>query len=408
MPKQNQQATHSQRAGDIEMKHAPYADVRDWLVNEAWPFWAENGVDRVHGGYVEELRLDATNPDVDFKRTRVIGRQIYVFSHAALCGFPKGLELARHGYEFLTRNAWLGPDAGWARQLDRDGNVKDATPDLYDLAFIMYAFGWYYCASGDADAHRWALRTLDFIETHMRHANGIGFLHEKPASGPRQQNPHMHLLEAALVNLEATGDARFRRIADEVVDLFRKHFFHEPSQTLSEFFSEDMGELAGEKGVLTEPGHQFEWAWILAGYQRATGIDMSRYVRALVESGERYGVDSETGATFNIVRRDGVVLDRGTRVWPNAERIQAAVAMFELDGRDPTSVFTQSSRALLALFLSDTPRGTWREQFDADGAFKADKIPASTLYHLTIAFCEMLRVEDAVVRRFSGGARQSA
>jgi mannose/cellobiose epimerase-like protein (N-acyl-D-glucosamine 2-epimerase family) len=390
------------------MKDVPYADVRDWLVKEAWPFWAANGIDRVNGGYVEQLALDGTNPNVDFKRTRVIGRQIYVFSHAALTGFAPGLDLARHGYEFLTRNAWLGPDAGWARQLDREGNVKDPTPDLYDLAFIMYAFGWYYRASGDPEAHRWALKTLDFIETHMRHANGVGFLHEKPASGPRQQNPHMHLLEAALINLEATGDARFRRIADEVVSLFRNHFFHEPSRTLAEFFDESLGQLDGEKGLLTEPGHQFEWAWILSGYQRAGGVDMRHYITALVESAERNGVDPETGATFNVVRRDGVVLDRGIRVWPNAERIQAAVAMFETEGRDPRPVFAQSAGVLLEKFLTGTPRGTWREQFDADGTFKADKIPTSTLYHLTIAFLEMLRVEEAVTRRFPAETRRSA
>lgn len=390
------------------MTSAPYNEVRNWLFNDALPFWAANGVDRVNGGYVEQLRLDATNPDVDFKRTRVIGRQIYVFSHAAISGWPEGLALARHGYEFLTANAWLGPERGWARRLDREGRVKDETPDLYDLAFIMFAFGWYYRATGDAEAHRWSIKTLDFIETHMRHANGIGFLHEKPAAGPRQQNPHMHLLEAALINLEATGDARFRKIADEIVGLFRDHFFHAPSQTLGEYFNEDLSELPGEKGLLTEPGHQFEWAWILAGYQRATGIDMSHYVKTLVESGERHGVDAVTRETFNIVRRDGVVLDRGTRVWPNAERIQAAVAMFEIEGRDPTAVFAESSNVLLQRFLSHTPRGTWREHFDAEGAFNADKIPASTLYHLFIAFSEMLRVESDVARSLSQRARAPA
>ena len=49
----------------------------------------------------------------------------------------------------------------------------------------------------------------------MRHPGGLGFLVEKPASGPRQQNPHMHLLEAALVNLEASGDERFKALADD-------------------------------------------------------------------------------------------------------------------------------------------------------------------------------------------------
>ncbi len=60
--------------------------VRHWMFEEALPFWAEHGVDRAFGGYVEQLSLDGSDAAVDFKRTRVICRQIYVFSHAALLG----------------------------------------------------------------------------------------------------------------------------------------------------------------------------------------------------------------------------------------------------------------------------------------------------------------------------------
>jgi mannose/cellobiose epimerase-like protein (N-acyl-D-glucosamine 2-epimerase family) len=376
-----------------------YAAVSRWLFEEALPFWATNGVDRTYGGYVEHLRLDGTNPDVDFKRTRVIGRQIYVFSHAALLGRSDGVALARHGYEFLTKHAWLGPKGGWARQLDRKGAVIDPTPDLYDLAFVLFALGWYYRASGDAEALRWAHRTLDFLHVEMRHPGALGFLSVKPETGPRLQNPHMHLLEAALVNLQASGDARFGSLANEIVALFCDHFFDPDTGTLGEYFNEDWSRMEGDGGRLVEPGHQFEWAWILAGYQQATGRDMQVHVRRLVDFTERHGVDA-SGATFDLVRDDGVVLDRGLRIWPNSERIQAAVAMFELDGQDPRPSFEQSGKLLLEHFLSHTPRGTWIDHFNADGTPRADKIPASTLYHLMIAFAEMLRVKDAVARAF--------
>lgn len=135
----------------------------------------------------------------------MIGRQIYVFCHAALLGRDDGVALARHGYDFLTTKAWLGPARGWARLLDRKGGVKDPTPDLYDLAFILFGLGWFHRVTNDPEALGWALRTVDFIEREMRHPSGVGFLNEKPATHPRLQNPHMHLLEAALVNLEASG-----------------------------------------------------------------------------------------------------------------------------------------------------------------------------------------------------------
>ena len=379
-------------------RKAPYVDVENWLLREALPFWAEHGVDRLSGGFVEQLSLDGGNPNVDFKRTRVTARQIYVFSHAALLGFSGGAEIARHGFDFLTRNAWLGDAGGWARRLSRTGEVLDPAPDLYDLAFVLFALGWYERATGSGEARMWSLRTLEFIDRQMRHPSGLGFLEQKPQQGPRLQNPHMHLLEAALCNLEAFGDDRFRVLADEIVELFREHFFDAATGTLGEYFDDRLNRIGDETGRQIEPGHHFEWAWILAWYQRLSGRDMRAVIRPLVEFAERYGVDRRSGATFALVRDDGVALDKSERVWPATERIQAAVAMFELEGRDPSTVFMQSAARLLRYHLAHTPSGTWIDVFAPDGTVRVDKIPASTLYHLMIAFTEMLRIEGTLVQ----------
>jgi len=286
--------------------------------------------------------------------------------------------------------------------------VLDATPDLYDLAFILFGLGWFYRVSNERAALDWALRTADLIDREMRHPSGVGFVNEKPATLPRLQNPHMHLLEAALVNLEASGDPRFAMLADEVVHLFCSRLYDPATRTLAEYYADDWTREAGERGRNTEPGHQFEWAWILASYGRATGRPVGDYVRGLVEFAEAHGVDRESGLTRNSVRDDGVVLDAGSRVWPNTERIQAAVAMFELFGRDPRPVFEASGRVLLERFLSRTPRGTWLDRLARDGTPNVDNIPASTLYHLMIGFGEMLRVENAVALAFPTRGGQSA
>jgi N-acylglucosamine 2-epimerase/mannose-6-phosphate isomerase len=270
--------------------------------------------------------------------------------------------------------------------------MKDATPDLYDLAFVLFALGWYFRLTGDREAKAWAMRTLDFIETHMRHPGQRGYLTALPASGHRKQNPHMHLLEAALANLEAGGDERFLALADEMVGLFCDHFYDGVSGTLAEYFDESWRRAPGEAGRAVEPGHHFEWAWLLAAYQRISGRDMREYARRLVAFAEAHGVDPHSGATFDVIRDDGLVLDGRSRTWPNAERIQAGAALFELEDRDPRPVFEQSGRLLLERYLAHEPRGTWIDQFSADGTPLSATIPASTLYHVFLAFSEMLRV----------------
>jgi N-acylglucosamine 2-epimerase/mannose-6-phosphate isomerase len=145
---------------------------------------------------------------------------------------------------------------------------------------------------------------------------------------------------------------------------------------------------------LVEPGHQFEWAWILQQYQAVSSVDVADAAKRLTDFAERTGVSTE-GLTWRSVRDDGVALDRGSRVWPNTERIKAAVAMCRLFGQDPEPWFQQSTDVLLKRFFRPAPSGAWIDAIDEAGAPAVDKIPASSLYHVFLAFAEMQQVRRA-------------
>lgn len=368
--------------------------IRFWLFDQALPFWAAHGLDHAHGGYIEQLTLDGGDAAVDFKRTRVACRQVYVFSHAAIMGWSAGNKLAEPGLAHLIERAWQGPDKGFARLTTRDGGVLDPTPDLYDLAFVLFAFAWRHRALKDELSLAWMHRTLDFIEEHMRHPSGRGFHHQLPPQGFRLQNPHMHLTEACLAAFEATGDKRFGEQATELVDLFRTRFFDKTSGTLAEYFNDDWSPADGDDGRITEPGHQMEWAWILNSARKLLGLDTAAEIRAAVDFAERHGVDQRTAATYNTVRNDGVPIDRGSRTWPNTERLKAAVALYELDGVNPAPVIDPTVELLLQRYLSHNPPGTWIDAFDENGKPLSRTVPASTLYHVFLAFAEVLRISD--------------
>lgn len=367
--------------------NAALADVRSrarrWMFDLALPYWLENGVDRERSGYVEMFDAEG-RASAPFKRTRVTARQIYVFSHAALLGWEPGLEAARHGFQFLRDKARLQGGL-WARRLSPTGEVIDTTPDLYDHAFVLFALGWYARASGEREPLDLALTSLDALETHFRHPHG-GFAHEVPMTGWRQQNPHMHLLEAALSLQDADpAEPRFAALAAEVVDLFRTRFFD--GSTLAEFFDDDWTRAPGVDGRLVEPGHQFEWAWILWNHGRLSGRDMTREIRALYEFAERYGVDPRTGVTCSIVLDDGTPHDPGSRTWPNTERIKGALAYADVTGIDTSAAVHSAVDVLFDRHLD--PRGTWTEAFDGQGRPVTDTVPASTLYHVFLAFSEL-------------------
>lgn len=366
--------------------------IHDWMFNAALPWWAANGVDRANGGFVEQVTPEGADAGIAFKRTRVTARQIYVFSHAHMLGFKPGLELAQHGVDFLVSKSWNGDDRGFVRKLTLDGGALDPTPDLYDHAFVLFALAWHHRASGDRTSRDWMHRTLDVIETHLRVKGGEGFWHELPPKGWRQQNPHMHLTEACLAAFEATGEARFSTLAKEIVDLFNTRFFDAKSQTLAEFYTEDLARAPGDDGRVVEPGHQFEWAWILNSCRKLLGVQLAPQIRALAGFAEGRGVDRSTKITFNSVRDDGAPIDRASRTWPNTERIKAAIALHELDGSDPSPMIESSTALLFDRYLGRTLPGTWIDLVDAAGKPVPGNAPASTFYHVFLAFAEVLRI----------------
>lgn len=365
--------------------------AREWLFERALPWWAAHSWDEDNGGVVEAFTFDGKDAALPIKRTRVLCRQIYVFSHAHVLGWSDGLELAQRCVRHLTESIWAGPQKGFPRLLTRSGAVKDPTIDLYDHAFALFGLAWHARATGSRNSLDWTYRTLDFIEEKLRHPTQPGFLHQTPVEGPRLQNPHMHLTEACLVAFETTGDNRFRDIAREIVDLFTTRFCDPSTGALYESFTDDLKPVPGPDGKIVEPGHQFEWSWILNALRPHLAVDVAPVIRTLHDYAERHGVDPRTGAVRDAISSDGVIIAGGSRTWPNTERVKSAIAIQELDGTNVTPILEQTCSLLFDRYLGVQPNGTWADAFDARGKLSARNVPTSTLYHLFLAFAELLR-----------------
>ena len=363
-----------------------HAALHEWMFGHALPFWAQAGSDAEGRGFHEHLTLEGAAPGPVAKRVRVQARQVYVYSHAALLGWPGGLEAARRGWAFLRGAA--GEDGRWPRTLSPDGVVVDPAADLYDMAFVLFAMAWHVRAGGDPEIPAMARRTLRWVRRTMA-APGGGLHNAWPQEpGHRQQNPHMHLLEATLALHEATGEAEYAMFAGELVALFRARFFHAETGTLGEFFGDALAPAAGEAGSHVEPGHQYEWVWLLDRYARQVGTWHGEEALALYGFAERHGQDAERGLVRDVLARDGAVRRGSARLWVQCEALRAHGAMLRR-GHDVAGRIGQGTDALLARYLARTPRGTWTDQLDAAGLPASAHMPASSLYHLFTAYAEL-------------------
>jgi mannose/cellobiose epimerase-like protein (N-acyl-D-glucosamine 2-epimerase family) len=362
------------------------ARARHWLFEQALPFWAEHGFDR-HGMPYESLTLDGlSDAGEGFHRVRALARQVYVFAHADVLGWGKGKPASDRAFTWLKLHANAGVGA-WHKLLYQDGSVKDQTPDLYDHAFVLFALAWRFVAYGDEEARLMAHQVLDRVEADFAHPSGLGFYHCLPPCLPRQQNPHMHLTEASLV-MAGAGDQRFGALADRLVDLFKLRIVEADTGILPEYFNDDWTRVDGGAGQIVEPGHQFEWAWILARHQVLRGHDNSAVIGKLVHHAEAHGVDHQSQATYNQIWRDGRIKDGGSRTWPNTERLKGWIGLAAVMPDVDLTPANHAMRLLLDRYLDPAPVGCWIDAFDQSGRPLAKTIPASTLYHLLLAVAE--------------------
>ncbi len=366
------------------------ARARSWLTDRALPLWSDAGVDPADGGFTERLRLDGT-PDRDVaKRVRVQARQIYVFSHAKLLGLaPDGDAVATRGYEFLLRHACPeGADHGFVHALDRFGRVVDDRRDTYDHAFVLFAFSWYLKATGRTDVRDAIDAVRRAIERHLRHPSGEGYRNDAAGGLERSQNPHMHLFEAVLAAFEATGDAAFLSLADELDTLFRTRLFDRGRGVLPEFFGADWQPITDSP---IEPGHHCEWAWLLKWHADLSGRPLADEARTLFAFARAHGRPNGSALLCDELWPDGRVRSGAIRTWPQTEAVKAEVAIAEADRRPLAPLADAIVAETFATFLDDAVPGGWIDRRGADGAPLVDTIPASSLYHLFLGFAEYLR-----------------
>jgi mannose/cellobiose epimerase-like protein (N-acyl-D-glucosamine 2-epimerase family) len=376
-------------AGDLPSKA--------WLREILIPAWIDRAVRPGRAGFVE--MFDPADPARDpgsLRTTLVTARLTYVFSHAHLLDPQSGaLAAARHGFTFLRDACREGGRGRFLHSVREDGSPLDARTDLYDLAFVLFAMAWYYRATRDEAALAIADEVIGFIEREMAHPLG-GFAEDTLGTLPRRQNPHMHLLEAFHALAEATGEQRWLDHASAIVRLAREHLIDAGTGTLGEYFSDGWKPAAGAAGMVCEPGHHFEWTWLLLHHWRLTGDALARdLAERLYGFAIRHGLDDGSAgplAAFDAFDRTGKVTASTKLLWPQTEAIKAFLARIEfLDDADAAERLDKHLASLFRWFVAPET-GLWFNQLAQHGTPTQTVIPVRVLYHLLLALAEWERV----------------
>ncbi|MCA1935600.1 MAG: AGE family epimerase/isomerase [Asticcacaulis sp.] len=371
--------------------------LKDWLFNAALPIWRDNGVDKAKGGVFETLALDGTPADVN-RRTRVAARQVYSYALARQMGYAGDVDtVIDAGLNWLSGPA-AAPGGLVYAVLTPQGEVVKAEFDFYDHAFALLAYASAFkVRPHDKSLEQKAIAIRDTLLTTYKHPVR-GFEEANPRTLPLKTNPHMHMFEASLAWIEAGGDSVWKDIAGEIAQLCLDKFLHPENGSLREYFDGDWNPLEGEMGRIIEPGHQFEWAWLLVRWAAISGDDtFIAPAKRLVEIAEDFGTDHGRNATVFELWDDFSVKDNKARLWAQTERMKAYVALQSI-AATPEEKAGYVEKLIkgaegLELYFDAPVRGLYRDKMNPDGSFVQEPAPASTLYHIICAIDETFRVE---------------
>ena len=358
-----------------------------WCKTEALPLWIDKGISK-EGRFWERLDRNG-RPITDLaQRVYVQCRQCLVFSEAAIRKWhPSSEEIAINGLNAIVSSlgfTTLGNTKfeGVPYSLKPNGEINDPRSDLYTYGFVLLTLAQYIKLVDEDKGIACADELTHFLDSYMSSDFG-GWVESLPITIPRRQNPHMHLFEAMLAMYECTGLDRFGEYADKLVELFRYRFLHpQRPYKLVEFFDHDWS-ADQQSGHIIEPGHMFEWVWLLKWYERLNRKQHSIDLNELFDQAAKLGLSGDKTRVINSADLHGNIVNRGSRYWPQTEAVKAGLILGQGGNQQGLEIASSVLNSLLESFLGrNAPiRGGWVDGLDHNGEPVDDFNSASAFYH---------------------------
>lgn len=370
-----------------------------WTRESALPLWLDTGVDWKQGGFFEALGTDG-QPLAQNRRAMVQARQIYACRLSLELGWfneAKTREAARLGIDYLMQKFSL-PSGAFIHSVTNDGVAANTTLDLYAQAFGLFGLAQAYSIEKESSERQGGLKVraealVAYLERERRLPEG-GFWELQDGRRALEANPHMHLFEAFLAWMEVDPDPMWRKLASEILELCLDKFIDRESGTLAEHFSDGWTPIRIDGRFVVEPGHQFEWAWLIGRYEKFAKVDVSAARERLFVVSEGAGICESPRVVYDELWNDFEPKMKSARFWPQCERIKAAT-QFVVPGHPlketAESAMEEATANLLTYFGTKTP-GLWHDKLEEDGSFKSEPARASALYHIFGAISEAYRL----------------
>lgn len=367
-----------------------------WLEKEAVPLWFGIGFDRKNNGFVEEISFTGEAKIESPRRIIVQARQIYCLRTLANMGILEknfAKSTVRIGIDKIISSYSL-PNGSFVFSATAAGKPVDERYHLYSNSFALFALANAYDVEKDSKYKSCALALLEYLNKEKK-AEGGGYKEQYENQAAYEANPHMHLFEALLYWMMQDTDPIWRKHADEILALCFESFIDPALGVLGEHYEPGWKRKRTMGNFLFEPGHHYEWAWLIWLYDSLTNTNHSKKIELLYSVAEKHGICPKRGVVFDSVWSDFNVHRKTSRYWPQCERIKAALRLADTTLPEAKHSADAALETLL-LYLKTPVKGHCYDLMLEDGSFSSEPPKAGCFYHIVNALAEYSSVRPSL------------
>jgi mannose-6-phosphate isomerase len=353
---------------------ALFASVQQHFLTVIVPLWQGPGWNADMALPYEAL--DAEHQPLPPQRYRAMAcaRQLYLFS--SLIGqVPEAETRAAALFRSLQQHFHDAEHGGWFYSIDPQGAPLDQRKDLYTHAFILFACAHYWDKVREPLVESVLNAALEVIAQRFATDDGLyEACLDRDWSSLKTgalQNPLMHLAEAFLATLSVREDAAAQGALVTLCTGMQQHFIDPQTGALME-------KPLGAVDNWFEPGHQFEWYFLLESSPLLRESTLHASLARAFALTEQRGVDPQTCAVRAMLDLDGSPKDGTERIWAQAEYLRALTLR-----PDSQAAVLRQLQALQQRFLH---AGGWHECRDDAGEVSRKDMPSTTPYHLATCY----------------------
>lgn len=357
------------------------------LTENILPFWMNNMVDRVHGGFYGRISGKGEQITGAPKGAVLNARVLWTFSSAyRLLRKEEYLSMATRAKRELIDRFYDHEQGGVYWSIDEQGLPLDTKKQIYALGFAIYGLSEYHRATGDAEALEYAIRLFNDIEKYSFDKEKNGYcealtrewaeiadmrLSDKDANERKTMNTHLHILEPYTNLFRVWRDKKLEKQLRNLIEIFVDRIMNWDTKHLQLFFDDDWN----SKYDIVSYGHDIEASWLL--HEAALVIGDKQLIAQI----EPHVFDIAEAATEGFLPGGGMlyemhgssaVIDADRHWWVQAETVVGYLNLYQYF--DDKSALLRASQCweFIKKFLIDADRGEWFWSLRADGTINKE------------------------------------